>query len=115
MGIYIPKMEMPKKCEHCWFFGCDSAREYWCYLGKFTLPIKGGVPDDCPLVEVKPHGRLIDERWLKDAMVTTLEALIKNPKMDAQEMHIIAAFNTLREMIDDAPTIIDAESTNGEL
>ena len=42
-------------------------------------------------------------------MATTLEALIKNPKMDAQEMHIIAAFDTLREMVDDAPTIIESE------
>lgn len=35
MGVYIPKMEMPRNCDVC--------------------PI-----GDCPLVEVKQHGRLID-------------------------------------------------------
>ena len=60
-------------------------------------------------VPKRPHGRLIDEQWLKDAMITTLEALKKNPKMDRQEMHLIAAFDTLRCMVEDAPTIIPAE------
>ncbi len=39
----------------------------------------------------------------------TLEALKKNPKMDRQEMHLIAAFDTLRAMVEDVPTIIPAE------
>lgn len=62
------------------------------------------------LIEVPPHGRLVDESWLKKAMITTLEVLKKNPKMDGQEMHLIAAFDTLRAMIEDAPTIIEAEA-----
>lgn len=91
MSILIKGMEMPKNCLECPLVVCLN------------------VESDCPLVPVPPHGRLIDERWLKDAMITTLEALKKNPKMDIQEMHLIAAFATLRYMVEDAPTIIEAE------
>ena len=91
MGVYIKGMDMPQNCLECPLVVCLD------------------VKSDCPLVPVPPHGRLIDEQWLKDAMVTTLEALKKNPKMDRQEMHLIAAFDTLRCMVEDAPTIIEAE------
>lgn len=75
-----------------------------CVVGNRTICANG-----CRMVEVPPHGRLVDESWLKKAMITTLEALKKNPKMDGQEMHLIAAFDTLRAMVEDAPTIIEAE------
>ena len=65
-------------------------------------------PDWAACQPEPPHGRLIDEQWLKNAMITTLESLKKNPQMDMQEMHLIAAFNTLRAMVEDAPTIIPA-------
>ena len=61
MSILIKGMEMPKKCEQCWFFGSDSARVGYCYLLKGELPLPDGVPQDCQLIEVPtPHGRLID-------------------------------------------------------
>ena len=105
MGVYIKGMEMPTDCIFCPMF-----RGAWtmCSVLNKTTGVRGR-PDDCPLVPVPDHGRLIDERWLKDAMITTLEALKKNPKMDRQEMHLIAAFDTLRCMVEDAPTIIEAE------
>lgn len=89
--------------------------EYWTWYVYPEGDMDDSKPCNCPLVPVPPHGRLIDERWLKDAMITTLEALKKNPKMDRQEMHLIAAFDTLRAMVEDAPTIIpsDKENNNG--
>lgn len=48
--------------------------------------------------------RLIDADALKKVMIETLEALLKNPKMDNQEAHLLAAFHTVGKMIDDAPT-----------
>ena len=97
-GIYIKGMEMPKNpvlfCIHP--------------DGKVFADLEGEWRE-YKAVPVPPHGRLIDEAWLKDAMITTLEALKKNPKMDRQEMHLIAAFDTLRCMVEDAPTIIPAE------
>lgn len=105
-GIYIPGMEMPKeKGAHeikiTLFVREDGTAGLW---GTETHILH----EPLTLIPVPEHGRLIDESWLKDAMITTLEALIKNPKMNGQEMHLIAAFDTLRVMLDDAPTIIPA-------
>lgn len=106
MSVLIKGMKMPKNCVEC-----PLAKNYgMCAITKKTF--NWGNPNrlsDCPLIEILPHGRLIDEQWLKDAMITTLEALKKNPKMDKQEMHLIAAFDTLRAMLNDAPTIIEVE------
>jgi len=49
--------------------------------------------------------RLIDADALKNTMIETLEAIKANPKMNGQEMHVLAAFKTVGAMIDDAPTV----------
>ena len=49
--------------------------------------------------------RMIDADALKCVMIETLETIKANPKMDTQEMHIIAAFHAVGEMVDDAPTV----------
>lgn len=49
--------------------------------------------------------RLIDADALKKVMIETLEALLKNPKMDNQEAHLLAAFHTVGKMINDAQTV----------
>lgn len=117
MGVYIKGMEMPTRCAECWLMDGEDS---WCTAcrGRHLYPeYRYGIkdrPDWCPLVPVPDHGRLIDENWLKNAMITTLEALKNNPKMDGQEMHLIAAFDTLRVMIEDCPTIIQADQAEEE-
>lgn len=70
----------------------------------------GGEVQEFDLVEVPtPHGRLVDEDRIRKVLIHTLEALKKSPKMDRQEMHLIAAFSTLGKMLDEALTIIEAE------
>ena len=49
--------------------------------------------------------RPIDADALKATMIETLEQIKANPKMDGQEMHIIAGIAMLGEMIAAAPTI----------
>lgn len=49
--------------------------------------------------------RPIDADALKAAMIETLEQIKANPKMNGQEMHIIAGIAMLGEMVDDSPTI----------
>ena len=69
MSILIKGMDMPTNCEKCPFL--DYEEGYCLASGfkdksgwyEFTLcpgGAKGGRPDDCPLVPVPPHGRLID-------------------------------------------------------
>ena len=111
-GIYIKGMEMPVSCTRCPLSDDDVV---FCHAAKKYIPMLGH-PTFCPLIEVPDHGRLIDETWLKAAMIETLESLKRNPKMDRQEAHLIAAFDTLRVMLEDAPTIIpaDKEADDGE-
>ena len=100
-GIYIKGLEMPGV-----FCGADIV--LYEGINGSAVPRKYKISAN-RVVSVPPHGRLIDEQWLKDAMITTLEALKKNPKMDRQEVHLIAAFDTLRAMLEDAPTILQSE------
>lgn len=44
--------------------------------------------------------RLIDANELKDVLITTLEKIKSKPKMDGQEMHIIAACHVLGQYED---------------
>ena len=121
-GVYINGLEMPESCSVCPMLEgdrmdglCHAASRWldddthWTWYVYPEGDIDDSKPCNCPLFPVPDHGRLIDESWLKKAMITTLDALKKNPKMDRQEMHLIAAFDTLRVMLEDAPTIIPAE------
>lgn len=62
MGVYIKDMEMPKSCSECRFF-VDA----WCYAfekedwrNAYNKPPKSERLNNCPLVPVPAHGRLID-------------------------------------------------------
>lgn len=54
MSILIKNIEMPKSCWDC--FACHDG---WCIINQ---KIEGHrtVTHSCPLIEVSPHGRLID-------------------------------------------------------
>jgi hypothetical protein len=100
MGVYIKGMETPKSCRDCRFCCGQANTDYgvcaWCDVdGKardaYTM-------QDCPLVPVPPHGRLIDAY----ALVDTLMKLADNeytPK-------VFASWMSYEE---NAPTIIPAE------
>lgn len=70
MSILIKGMEMPTRCDDC-VMGHElavgtSVTGYGCLamlrMGDARIrPISCGTrPDWCPLIEIKPHGRLID-------------------------------------------------------
>ena len=75
MGVYIKNMEMPKNCGDCRFGSLESCDDEptiisCIVLNRFTHEVDWH--EVCPLVEVKPHGDLIDrdefisfikERW----------------------------------------------------
>lgn len=97
MSILIKGMKMPKKCKQCWFFGSDSARVGYCYLLKGELPLPDGIPQDCPLIEVPKHGRLIDVDVAYNRFLNLMD--------------IQGAINPcqLGTILVDAPTIIESE------
>ena len=104
MSVLIKGMKMPTSCSEC-------ALNYDCFKCIVT-----GTPffdhehnfddettrlDNCPLVSVPPHGRLIDANKIG---LTDFEVILcqkENPFKNALEM--------LLEKIENAPTIIEAE------
>ena len=87
MGVYINRMEMPTNCDKCIYsswsnffhiYVCDAIRktEPVLFDGKQTKSIavvRSARADNCPLVPVPPHGRLIDA----DALITDLKRQCK--------------------------------------
>jgi len=65
MSVLIKNMEMPKNCQKCWLYieGACYAKGYRDY----RLIMDTAKPDDCPLVELPPHGRLDDAEVVIEA------------------------------------------------
>lgn len=111
MSILIKGMEMPKSCPcklvgvgydmYCTFaYGVPSrVLEYYECCEKDTRP------DWCPLIEVPPHGRLIDGYALLESIK---EARKKDPEIE--DVYIDDYF-TVAEWVVSAPTIIESEGT----
>lgn len=98
MSILIKGMEMPRSCDGCNF--CDYEQGCCLVFGegeRGTGGEKDGRMEWCPLVEIPPHGRLIDA-----------DELLKR-KGDAYDSrgHLLYAVGT--GSIVTAPTIIEAE------
>lgn len=97
MSLIIKGSIMPLMCGDC---PCYDGSDYACNAtGRGVIEYRyDGRPDNCPIVEIPtPHGKLIDDYKL-------LRALIK--AFPNQSMNF---YDTLERVIDEAPTIIEAE------
>ena len=74
MGIYIRGMEMPSNCCQCPVNMEVCKRGYKYLIAHPELYDKRA--DDCPLVPVPPHGRLIDADALCDGRVSNDNVVI---------------------------------------
>lgn len=83
MSVLIRGMEMPKNCDDCFLADC-----YWACNSKSK---------HCPLVEIPPHGRLIDADFLL---------------AEYDKIHV-GKPGGARLLIANAPTIIPAEEGEG--
>ena len=92
MSVLIKGMAMPKNCCECRLLSGFECRALFKDITDFS------VADECPLVPVPSHGRLIDA----DAICYQLE---KRATIDGQPRAIRRA----RCMVESAPTIIEAE------
>jgi len=100
MGIYIKNVKIPERCWDCHFFAEDFCpvmpyEELW--------TARDGKHPDCPLIEVPPHERLIDANALK----VSLAFAEKSAKW------AVPAIRAVLTVIDEMPTIIDAEYPAG--
>lgn len=89
MSVIVKGMKMPKTCYDCIFYGGLE-----CGLTGFGADRKSR---HCPLVELPPHGRLIDA----DVALRS-----EQPPNCSDELW---AETTLARCINTAPTIIEAE------
>lgn len=80
MSILIKGMEMPKSCWHCEFCrdGLDEYAQHYDYCVALDMNIlisQTERHENCPLVEVPKHGRLIDADVLTEQMERNLWAI----------------------------------------
>ena len=103
MGIYLPNMEMPKNCGECPFIFTSWGIEYYCHLAESSTSaeyVGREKMTNCPLIELPPHGRLIDIKSVEYGKFTTVGN-------DYQRWWNGA----LESVIDNAPTVIEAEGS----
>lgn len=113
MGVYIKNMIMPKNCFECPFgtdvdIGTGVARG--CEFLKDFSPFSDERHNDCPLIEIPPHGRLIDA----DAFIKRISELVRKAETDGFDLGA-AWYKAFIRHIELAPTIIpaDKEEING--
>ena len=103
MSVLIKGMEMPKSCEKCPFIDYEEGFCFASYEQKLRPGgIKDGRHEDCPLVPVQPHGRLIDEKEIQQLLAEMIPVAreIINSK---------AIIEWVAENIQQCSTIIPAE------
>ena len=88
--------KMPKNCEECRYFNQDYY--YFCVLNEEVRAFPLIRPQDCPIRELPPHGRLIDA----DALQEYYEAL------DADNGDYTESASETAETIANALTILEA-------
>ena len=98
MSIYIKGMEMPKRCSTCPLVDDEFLEDYFGLCCSLTgeRPYGNERLNSCPIIELPPHGRLIDA-----------DALKKQAGEFCDPMGFIPGVAV--EDIDDAPTIIPAD------
>lgn len=99
MSILIRGMEMPKNCRTCpMLFDGHSYR--WCNITGESLGIEetdNGRDEYCPLIELPPHGRLIDvDDFMRHLIINTADLRTLSTGTVGKALH-------------DTPTIIEAE------
>lgn len=108
-GIYIP-MEMPTNCAECPVNMEVCKRGYKYLIEHMELYDKRA--DDCPVITVPDHGRLIDADAFALGVINSFmdcADLFDNANSLAKAAEITDAF--VRD-INDAPTIIPADKEN---
>lgn len=130
MSVLIKGMKMPKHCGECAVEWCDR----WKKLIIAGMSIAKSRPSDCPLIEIPPHGRLIDADELMKlfGMGADCHTLsnsddgfrLKNSGMGADcyacqhgdshgQCGFGPLFSDICEAIDNAPVIIEEEFSDG--
>ena len=107
MGVYIKGMKMPTSCYDCNCFIRDSDGSDYCCLLMQDIEDNHKRDDDCPLIPVPPHGRLIDADALRQAMYH--QAFETDSPMQKWDSGCWIRYKMFEQMEESAPTIIPEE------
>lgn len=112
MSILIKGMGMPRHCEDCPFLEFSGDYPYCVATGTqkgytFIPKLRTERMDSCPLVEIPPHGRLIDADKLRDVQQADAD-FFKGSNDYGEKSRYDEAINAVANIIN-APTIIEAE------
>ena len=105
MSVVIRGMKMPKSCDECpCYYETEGAWRNECeVLGKEYIA-DDYRPEWCPLVELPPHGRLID------AYELAIEILkLQKYRFSIEDPEIFVSRKAVMQAISDNPTVIEAE------
>lgn len=120
MSILIKGMEMPESCYYCPFADGVWQKNKRCLINGKEMPRDGRDVQqnhiNCPLIELPPHGRLIDA----DAFSAKIIEMVERQKYDDFYAKSLSVGAILREVVEElrgtaidgfanAPTIIEAE------
>ena len=108
MSILIKGIEMPTTCESCPCKTADAFGGLGCQATG-CIPLRKANqdrPDNCPLVPVQSHGRLVDADALHEELYA-LEYARENEWLDG--VREARGVDAARVALLDAPTIIPAE------
>jgi len=120
MSVLIKNIKIPESCAKCRF--CvngftDDAPMYECacesYENVSVLVDDRGKPFDfrpewCPLIEVPPHGRLIDKDKLRRELFLNFNGE-RIPFYDCDNFPTTITYRDLHSILSEQPTIIEAE------
>lgn len=96
MNILIKGMEMPHDCAECPLDWNECE-----YINGFDTVDHSDKkrPDNCPLVEIPPHGRLIDAD----------ELIARHGDWYTEQGTEVGFIGTVKNLVDAQPTVIEAE------
>ena len=104
MSMLIIGVNPPKSC-----YACSWYNKVQCPVNDGRYYYRANRHPSCPLIELPPHGRLIDAdeliRELASEHVGGLEAIKKYTNADTWT----SGLHTAWRLIDDASTVIEAE------
>lgn len=120
--LLIKGATIPQGCRQCHFKEWTNSRAGWfCPLRHKFLSMRVIIQDkrynDCPLIEIPPHGDLIDRTALKTKLNNVHDFLLGDCKFSelatSDKTRIDELTNCMAEVVN-APTIIESEERDYE-
>lgn len=115
MSVIVKGMKMPTSCYDCNCFIRDSDGIDYCCLLMQDIEDNDKRDDDCQLIELPPHGDLIDRGDLVTSFNESIEEChkwaneIEGGEMYARVSQSLGTFLECSLRAASAPTIIEAE------